>query len=148
MADRLTRSTRSALMSRVKSQHTAPEMLVRKAAYALGYRFRLHCQELPGCPDLVFRRYQAVVFVHGCFWHGHRSCRRSARPTSNVSFWNQKLDANEKRDRRNVRKLRALGWRVLTIWECQTHDLDLIRRRLSEFFGKLSPVKGGLCGEE
>lgn len=133
-------------MSRVRSAHTEPELLVRRTAHGLGYRYRLHCKELPGRPDLVFPKHQAVIFVHGCFWHGHRGCRRSTRPASNVGFWNAKLDANAKRDRANIEKLRKLGWRVLVIWECQARVEDLLSRRLSRFFGAAECREGGCDG--
>jgi DNA mismatch endonuclease (patch repair protein) len=133
-------------MSRVRSVHTEPELLVRRTAHGLGYRFRLHCKELPGCPDLVFPRHRAVIFVHGCFWHGHRGCKRSTRPSSNIGFWNAKLDANAKRDSANIEKLRKLGWRVQVVWECETRAGDLLSRRLSKFFKPDESWEGGRSG--
>ncbi len=120
MADKLTTRQRSEQMRRVRSGDTKPEMVVRRTAFALGYRFRLHVNTLPGSPDLVFPRLRKVVFVHGCFWHQH-SCKRGNRqPKSNVEYWKTKLDRNKRRDRGTRVRLRKLGWRVLVVWECQT----------------------------
>lgn len=106
-------------MASVKSKDTTPELTVRRTLHALGYRFRLHRKDLPGRPDIVLPRHRIVIFVHGCFWHGHR-CRRGRRPTSNLRFWNTKLDLNIRRDRLARRKLKALRWQSIVIWECQT----------------------------
>lgn len=135
MTDRLEICVRSALMSKVRSRDTVPEMAVRRTVHALGLRFRLHRKSLPGCPDLVLPKYRAVIFVHGCFWHGHLGCRRSGRPKSNVSFWNSKLEGNARRDQRNIRKLRRIGWRVLVVWECQTTSPEQLKKKLQRFFG-------------
>lgn len=117
--DRLTPERRSWLMSRVPSRNTKPELMVRSALHRMGYRFRLHVPALPGKPDLVFPRLRKIVFVHGCYWHGH-SCRYGvAQSKSNVAFWKAKIYANRSRDRRTVRQLRQLGWDVLVIWECE-----------------------------
>jgi DNA mismatch endonuclease (patch repair protein) len=120
MADVFSKEKRSWLMSRVKGRNTKPEILVRSLLHRMGFRFRLHCRELPGNPDIVLRRHKSVVFVHGCFWHGHKKCRKAIRPTSNTSFWNKKLDQNKERDSRFRRALKRLGWRTLVIWECET----------------------------
>jgi DNA mismatch endonuclease (patch repair protein) len=106
-------------MKAVRGKNTAPELAIRKAAHRLGLRFRLHCKDLPGCPDVVFPRWQTVIFVNGCFWHGHRGCRRSKLPTSNVEFWRNKLAANISRDRKNYAALRKMGWQVEVIWQCK-----------------------------
>lgn len=133
MADRLLPSQRSALMARVRSKDTAPELIVRKIVHALGYRFRLHGKDLPGRPDLVLPRHHAVIFVHGCFWHRHSDCRRASLPKSRTKFWHSKLARNSERDSIAHRQLRAAGWRVLVVWECQTKKLDRLRGRLSKF---------------
>ncbi|MHB0927045.1 MAG: very short patch repair endonuclease, partial [Gallionellaceae bacterium] len=99
--------------------------LVRKYLHGRGLRFRLHAKNLPVKPDLVFPKYKAVVFVHGCFWHQHPRCKLATMPASNVEFWKQKLGANRERDQRNKRMLKALGWSVLTVWECQLDDRHL-----------------------
>ena len=118
MVDTVLPAVRSRMMSRVKGRNTAPEMAVRCALHAAGYRFRLHRGDLPGRPDIVLPHYGMAVLVHGCFWHGH-DCRRGRRPGSNVEFWNLKLARNVERDRVNVRALEAGGWRVTTLWECE-----------------------------
>jgi DNA mismatch endonuclease (patch repair protein) len=110
---------RSDLMSRVKSSDTEPELRVRRLLHALGYRFRLHPSNLPGKPDIVLPRYRTAIFVHGCFWHSHRGCAAAKRPQSNMDFWNGKLDANMARDKRKAQQLRARGWRVVVVWECE-----------------------------
>jgi DNA mismatch endonuclease (patch repair protein) len=106
-------------MSRIRGRDTGPERQVRAALHRAGYRFRLHRKSLPGRPDIVLPKYRTVVFVHGCFWHRHSRCRFAYTPKSRVPFWNAKFAANVERDRRNVRELKRLGWRVVTVWECQ-----------------------------
>ena len=115
-------------MAQVKSADTAPEIKVRRLVHALGYRFRLHRRDLPGTPDLVLPRHGVVVFVHGCFWHQHRCKRSDRRPEANRSYWEAKLVRNVKRDAKNRRKLNRLGWRVLTVWECQVGTRRLEQR--------------------
>ena len=106
-------------MSRIKSTNTRPEMSVRSALHSLGFRYRLHVKGLPGTPDLVFPAKGKVVFVHGCFWHGH-SCRRGlAGPMTNIDYWNEKIRRNVERDRRSAAALRRMGWGVAVVWECQ-----------------------------
>lgn len=105
-------------MSRIRSRDTKPEMLVRRFLHEKGFRFRLHVRDLPGRPDLVLPKYGAVVFVEGCFWHGH-SCQKGRIPGTNPVFWQSKVAVNQARDKRNHRLLRREGWRVIRIWECQ-----------------------------
>jgi DNA mismatch endonuclease (patch repair protein) len=109
-------------MRAVRSKHTEPEMAVRKSAHRMGLRFRLHRKDLPGQPDLVFPKWRTVVFVNGCFWHGHAGCRRAKLPSSNIDFWREKLARNVRRDRKNYRELRKLGWHVALIWQCEIED--------------------------
>ncbi len=143
MVDNLLPSSRSLLMSKVRSQDTVPELVVRRTTHALGFRFRLHSRSLPGTPDIVLPKYRSVIFVHGCFWHGHRRCRKSKRPTTNISFWDEKLGKNERRDKSNILKLRKLGWRVLVIWECQTHRLLALENLISRFLtGAVQSTRG------
>lgn len=134
MADKLSPEGRSALMSRIRAKDTQPEMAVRRLLHALGYRYVLHDKRLPGKPDLVFPGRRKVIFVHGCFWHGH-SCGRGFRPSSNAAFWAAKIDSNRSRDRRNVRAIRAQGWRVFIVWECaaQPKKMEALRQRLVAF---------------
>ena len=132
--DRMDTETRSRLMSRIGSRDTKPEMVVRRLLHSLGYRYRLHVGGLPGRPDLVFAGRRAVIFVHGCFWHGH-NCGRGYRPKSNSAFWAAKLDANMARDCRQADVLVAQGWRVCVIWECSTRPqhLDTLQATLVRF---------------
>lgn len=130
MVDRLTPERRSWLMSRVRGKSTLPEMAVRHMAHAMGMRYRLHRRDLPGRPDLVFPRHRTVVFVHGCFWHQHNGCQKATLPKSRTEYWQAKFQGNVTRDERNETKLIQMGWRVLTIWECETKNSDLLRAKL------------------
>jgi DNA mismatch endonuclease, patch repair protein len=131
--DTLSPAERSVRMSLVRSKDTKPEIVVRRLAHAQGYRFRLHVRDLPGCPDLVFPKYWTVIFVHGCFWHQHRCSLGNRMPKSRLRFWRPKLEGNANRDRRNVAKLRAMGWRVLIVWECQTKEAERLALTIRRF---------------
>ncbi len=120
-------------MASVRSRDTVPEMVVRRLAHRLGFRFRLHRKDLPGSPDLVFPRYGAVVFVHGCFWHRHKGCRYASTPKSRTEYWSEKFRKNVARDRRAKGALRGMGWRVLVVWECETRDDEALAPRLRRF---------------
>lgn len=109
-------------MSRVKNRNTRPELLVRSILHSLGYRFRVHVKDLPGTPDIVLPKYKTVIFVNGCFWHGH-SCIRGKLPSTNVSFWKTKIIKNIARDEENKNDLAKLGWDVITIWSCETNSI-------------------------
>ena len=117
MADRINREKRSWNMSRIRSKDTKPEILLRKALHGIGFRYRLHDRKLPGSPDLVFSKYRAVIFVHGCFWHRH-GCKWTTMPSTRKHFWAEKFAANVERDKNNRDKLLELGWRVAIVWEC------------------------------
>jgi DNA mismatch endonuclease (patch repair protein) len=132
MADTFTHENRSRLMSRVKGRDTKPEKLVRSLLHAMGYRFRLHRKDLPGKPDIVLPKHKKVIFVHGCFWHGHLDCSRAARPASNREFWDRKIDGNIARDRKAKEELSAMGWEMLIVWTCQ-----MKKRNLEELIEKL-----------
>jgi DNA mismatch endonuclease (patch repair protein) len=119
-------ATRSRMMSAIRSRDTVSEIVVRKALHAAGLRFRLHRRDLPGSPDIVLPKFRSVVFVHGCFWHRHSGCRYSTTPASNVDFWRQKFAANVQRDRSQQRALRKEGWRVFTVWECETKSPSIL----------------------
>lgn len=119
---------RSRIMRAVRSRDTSPELAVRRYLHAAGLRYRLHDRRLPGAPDLVFPSRRLVVFVHGCFWHQHPGCPAAARPRSRLEYWARKLDANVARDRRHYEELKAAGWDVEVIWECETRDPDALRR--------------------
>jgi len=132
MPDTFTKEQRSRYMARVKNKNTAPEIKVRQTLHRLGYRFRLHRRDLPGSPDIVLPRHNKVIFVHGCFWHGH-NCPRGKRPSSNTEFWNEKLDRNLQRDQAAQEAISELGWHFLVVWQCQTKDNQDLERRLLEF---------------
>ena len=134
MADTVDKATRSWIMSRIRGQDTAPELAVRRTAHRLGLRFRIHRSDLPGKPDLVFPRHNLVLFVHGCFWHCHRNCKAASMPKSRRSYWRNKLARNVERDKANAAKLRKLGWRVHTVWECQAKDPGRLERMLKRKF--------------
>lgn len=117
--DKLSPRERSALMAKVRSENTKPEEIVRKALFRQGFRYRKNVKDLPGKPDIVLPKYQAAVFVHGCFWHQHTGCPEAVRPQSRQDYWEAKLNRNMARDASNAEKLQALGWRVFVIWECE-----------------------------
>ena len=117
-------------MSRIRAKDTRPELLVRSVVHRLGFRFRLHVRNLPGRPDIVLPKYGTVVFVHGCFWHQHRGCNLAYVPKTRVRFWRTKFASNVERDQRDVAALRRLGWRVITVWECETDNVELLEKRL------------------
>ena len=134
MADNRSPESRSALMSRIGGKDTAPELVVRRLLHALGYRFRLHRQGLPGTPDIVFPSRRKVIFVNGCFWHAH-GCRIGRPPKSRREFWLPKLERNRAKDARNKRALRNSGWGVLTVWQCQTKSQDRLSAQFQSFLG-------------
>lgn len=133
MADRVSARCRSAIMRSVNSRDTSAEVVVRRVAHKIGLRFRLHDQKLPGKPDLVFSRWHKVIFVNGCFWHGH-GCHKGRLPKSNLLYWRSKIATNQVRDRAVKRKLRALGWSVLTVWQCELAAPTRVQRRIKRFF--------------
>lgn len=123
---------RSEIMRRVLSRNTRPEIVVRKVVYAIGFRYRLHKEDVPGKPDLVFMSRKKAIFVNGCFWHRH-TCRSATLPKSNRAYWEQKQARNATRDRRNLRTLRSSRWKVLTVWECEIKNLKKLQNRLQRF---------------
>ena len=132
--DVLSPAKRSALMSLVRGKNTKPELAVRRLVHAMGFRYRTH-GTLPGRPDLVLSRRQTVIFVHGCFWHRHNGCKKSSTPANRRQFWLSKFEANRRRDRRNHRLLRAEGWKVIVVWECELRKPQNLRRRLARELG-------------
>jgi DNA mismatch endonuclease (patch repair protein) len=134
--DTLTAAQRSERMSRVRSKGTRPEMVVRRLAHSLGYRYRLHSGRLPGRPDLAFPSRRKVIFVHGCMWHQHPGCGRM--PKSRLKFWEPKLTGNRARDLRNQRALRRLGWRFLVVWECEVRVAGPLQRRITRFLEEVA----------
>ena len=119
MTDKLTSLQRHNCMSRIRGKNTKPEILVRKGLHARGFRFRLHNKKLPGSPDIVLPKYGVAIMVNGCFWHGHKGCRYAAKPKTNIEFWETKIARNQHRDEVTAAHLEALGWTVITVWECE-----------------------------
>ena len=120
-------------MSRISGMNTKPEVQVRSLLHKMGYRSRIHKSDLPGKPDIVLPKHKKVIFVHGCFWHGHPNCPRAKRPSTNREFWKDKLDRNQKRDRVVAYNLRELGWDVLVVWTCEIKDTDNLKNKLLAF---------------
>lgn len=135
MADTLTPAERSQRMSLIHGRNTKPELFVRRLVHGLGYRYRLHAADLPGKPDLVFRRRKRAIFVHGCFWHRHPdpACKIARLPKSHEEFWTAKLSRNRERDVAQVEALENMGWRVLTIWECQLKEVPELKKNIRWF---------------
>ncbi len=131
---------RSEMMSKIRSRNTKPELTLRKALFARGFRYRVNDKHLPGKPDIVLPKYKTVIFLHGCFWHRHEGCKYAYTPKTNTEFWRNKITSNCERDKINLQKLTALGWNVITIWECEVrhtykHDITpLIDRIAVEIF--------------
>jgi len=134
--DHLTKEKRSWNMSLIRSRNTRPEVFVRSVVHRLGLRFGLHKSDLAGKPDIVLRRHKAVIFIHGCFWHQHRNCKRSNIPKSNKKYWTPKLERNIERDKINKRNLRKEGWRVIILWECQARDPEELKLELIKQFSQ------------
>lgn len=124
MVDVVSPADRSRMMSGIQGKNTKPELTIRRMLFASGYRFRLHCRDLPGSPDVVMPGRKVAIFVHGCFWHMHQGCRFAKMPATRLEFWKVKLETNVERDVRAVENLRALGWRILCVWECATRDVQ------------------------
>lgn len=140
--DTISPKRRSANMRAICSKDTSPEIIVRRTAHGLGFRFRLHNSLLPGKPDLVFAKHRKAIFVHGCFWHLHRKvdCLDGRRPKSNRGYWKAKLDRNVARDAEHLLRLKELGWKVLVVWECETNHAAKLRARITRFLEGGIPV--------
>jgi DNA mismatch endonuclease (patch repair protein) len=119
MSDIFSKTKRSDIMSKISGKETKPEVLVRKYLFAEGFRYRKNVKDLPGKPDIVLPKYKTVIFVNGCFWHGHKKCKKSALPTSNTQFWKEKISRNIIRDLENTQELLNMGYKVLTVWQCE-----------------------------
>ena len=132
--DTLSPADRSALMARIRGKDTKPELAVRRALHALGYRYRIHGRGLPGKPDLVFAKRRTAIFIHGCFWHRH-DCKKASTPKSRQDYWTAKFAANVERDRRHAEALAADGWRVFVAWECEIEKDATLLKRLVRFLG-------------
>ena len=130
VTDTLTIAERSRLMAKIKGKNTRPEIAVRSLLHRAGYRFRIHVASLPGKPDIVLPKYRTVLFVHGCFWHRHKGCKIASMPKSHRKFWAEKFLRNMANDKRHRRQLRRLGWKVVTVWECQLRWPEKVIRRV------------------
>jgi DNA mismatch endonuclease, patch repair protein len=133
MTDSISKARRSANMRAVHGRNTRPEILVRQIAFGLGYRFRLHRADLPGKPDIAFPGRQKAIFVHGCFWHQHKGCRRATVPKSNRGFWRKKLGRNIARDATQLAAIRKRGWRALVVWECEIKNKHRLGAKMKRF---------------
>ena len=131
MADKLSSTQRKYCMSRIRGKNTKPEILVRQGLHARGFRFRLHNKKLPGSPDIVLPKYGVAIMVNGCFWHGHKGCRYATKPKTNVEFWEAKIAKNRHRDEVTEAHLQALGWHVITIWECELRPSSQLEDRVN-----------------
>lgn len=130
-------------MSRIRSTDTKPEQLVRKFLFANGFRYRLHEKKLFGKPDIVLPKYKTVIFVNGCFWHGHKRCKASKIPASNINYWTEKIRRNIERDFKNKRKLKKLGWNVIEVWECKMRNVNEKEKTFDKLLLKLSFKSNG-----
>ena len=149
MADVMTPEQRSRNMAAIKGKDTKPEMIVRKYLFSRGLRFRVQVRKLPGTPDIVLPKYKTVVFVNGCFWHGHEGCKYFRLPKSNVEFWKEKINRNMERDRESMQALRDLEWRVIRVWECELRNKANREETLNKIYiGITSPAGCGYCLEE
>lgn len=135
MSDIFDKDKRSEIMSKICSKNTKPELFVRKLIFSLGYRYRLYRNDLPGKPDIVFVGKKKVIFVNGCFWHGH-NCKRASLPKTNKKFWENKISKNVERDKINIKKLHDLGWESLTIWQCGLKNKDILIEKINSFLQK------------
>jgi DNA mismatch endonuclease, patch repair protein len=134
MADNLTTEQRKKNMTAIRSRHTKPEIIVRSILHRLGFRFRLHDKKFPGKPDIILPKHKTVIFVHGCFWHQHKGCKRSTIPKSNTDYWIPKLTGNVKRDVQHKADLKKTGWNVAVVWECETKDTEKLAKKLENIF--------------
>ncbi len=133
MADVFTKKKRSEIMSKIGPKDSTQELHVRKLLFSMGYRYRLHQADLPGKPDIVLSKYKKVIFVNGCFWHGHLKCKRAKLPQTNRSFWKNKIKRNIMRDKMNYLILRRQGWKVLVVWQCQITKETYLKKKLDHF---------------
>ena len=147
MADVMTSEQRSRCMAAIKGKDTKPEMIVRKYLFSRGLRFRIQVRKLPGTPDIVLPKYKTAIFVNGCFWHGHEGCKYFRLPKSNVGFWEEKIERNVARDVRNEAELKALGWRVIWIWECEIKAVARREEYLKRLYDRIvNPAQSYLIG--
>lgn len=127
-------------MSRIRGKDTKPEIIVRSMLHRMGYRFRLHRKDLPGKPDIVLPKYSTVIFVHGCFWHRHKGCKYAYTPKSRIKFWKDKFAETVKRDKQHLKQLKENGWGVFIVWECETKDMDKLKKIINKISQKINGV--------
>lgn len=137
MADIFSKAKRSEIMSKISGKETKPEILVRKFLFAQGFRYRKNDKRLPGKPDIVLPKYKTLIFVHGCFWHGHQNCKKSALPLTNHEFWKDKIQKNIERDKLKQKELKKLGWKIITIWQCQIKSRESVEKTLKQTVKKI-----------
>jgi len=147
MVDTRTKEQRHKIMAAVRSKDTQPELLVRKYLWAHGIRYRLHLKSLPGTPDIVIPKLKIVIFVHGCFWHGHESCSLGRLPKSQLDYWKEKIEKNKNRDRKSLKQLKEMGWRVIIIWNCQLRTNKNARISLPKILKEITILSEGVAKE-
>jgi DNA mismatch endonuclease (patch repair protein) len=140
MPDIFSKSKRSDIMSHIPGKETKPEILVRKFLFANGFRFRKNVKDLSGKPDIVLPKYKTIIFIHGCFWHGH-TCNRGTLPTTNIEFWKTKIGGNIERDKRDISELEKQGWNVIVIWQCEIKNIELQNERLAKLLSEIKPIQ-------
>ena len=138
MSDIFPRAKRSVIMSKISGKETKPEVMVRKYLFAKGFRYRKNVKDLPGKPDTVLSKYKTVIFVNGCFWHGHTNCKKAALPTSNTQFWKEKISGNIIRDTENIYKLQNMGYKVLTVWQCELTPAGVREQTLNQLIEQIT----------
>ena len=138
--DIISEEKRSWNMSRIRGKDTKPEIIVRSMLHKMGYRFRLHRKDLPGTPDIVLPKYKTVIFVHGCFWHRHKRCKFAYTPKSRVKFWKDKFAETVKRDKQHLKQLKENGWEVFIVWECETKDMDKLKKIINKISQEINGV--------
>lgn len=138
MADVFTDEKRREIMSRIHSKDTKPELLIRSELHKLGFRFRLHNKNLPGSPDIVLNKFRTVIFINGCFWHGHKNCKYSSLPKTNSQFWKEKILKNIERDKIAKKQLRSQGWHIITVWTCQLRNSIKVNTAINKIVNKIN----------
>jgi DNA mismatch endonuclease (patch repair protein) len=141
MADIFSKAKRSEIMSKISGKETKPEIIVRKHLFSHGFRYRKNEKKLPGKPDIVLPKYKTVIFVHGCFWHGHQNCKKSALPQTNHEFWENKIQKNIERDKSKQKELKKLGWKIITVWQCQIKSRELFEKTMKRTVAKIQQQK-------
>jgi DNA mismatch endonuclease (patch repair protein) len=140
MSDIFSSQKRSQIMSNIKGKETKPEILVRKFLFSNGFRFRKNDSRFPGKPDIVLPKYKIIIFVNGCFWHGHQDCKKSKLPTTNVEFWLKKIEGTKQRDIKNINELKESGWKIITIWECEIKNESSLNQRMEMLVEEIKMV--------